>query len=215
MSGRGDPATVPPLADERVLVSRGGELESAREPLHRDPNAAVGPGMSFAARVLKAGGCDRLVLVPCAVGGTWIDRWVPGADLFFVAVDEMRAALRHGELGGILWHQGEANAANRAAAESYARYLTMTVEGFREALGGPIAPFIAGEIGRFLSGYPDCPEFGLVNQAIHQVCHRLPGCAAVSSEGLGHTGDFLHFNAKAARTLGSRYADAWLATTGP
>ena len=39
----------------------------------------------------------------------------------------------------------------------------------------------------------------------------------VSSEGLAHKGDSLHFSAAAARTLGRRYAEAYLAleTTPP
>jgi hypothetical protein len=191
-------------------VSRGGELEPAREPLHLDPNAGVGPGMSFAVRVLESGTCERIILVPCAVGGTWIDRWVPGADLYSTAVAEASAAMRHGQLAGVLWHQGEANAVNAESAAAYAAQLECVIAGIRAGLSAPSAPFIAGEIGYFLSGYVGCPEFERINAAIHEVCDRALGCAVVSSDGLGHIGDFLHFDAPAARELGLRYADAWL-----
>lgn len=42
----------------------------------------VGPGLVFAARLLSTGAARRVGLVPCAIGGTEMDRWVPGADLF-------------------------------------------------------------------------------------------------------------------------------------
>ena len=42
----------------------------------------VGPGLVFAAHLLRSGGAQRMGLVPCAVGGTAMDRWVPGADLY-------------------------------------------------------------------------------------------------------------------------------------
>jgi hypothetical protein len=42
----------------------------------------VGPGLVFAAHLLRSGGAQRVGLVPCAVGGTAMDRWMPGADLY-------------------------------------------------------------------------------------------------------------------------------------
>ena len=213
MSGRGGLGAPTDLRDPRILVSHGGELEPAREPLHRDPDAGVGPGMSFGIRLLEAAACRQVVLVPCAVGGTWIERWVPGADLYSLSVAEAAAAMRHGRLAGILWHQGEANAANAESASTYAGHLETVIDGFRSDLESPSAPFIAGEIGTFLSDYPGCPEFKRINEAIRDVCERVPRCAVVSSEGLGHLGDFLHFDAASARELGLRYADTWLDLT--
>ena len=208
MSGRGALGAVPFISSERILVCRAGELEIASEPLHTDPDAAIGPGMSFATHLLERSHIERVILVPCAVGGTWIDRWTPGADLFLTAVDETAAATRHGNLGGILWHQGEANAADHESASAYGEDLEAVIRGFRKAFGVRV-PFVAGEIGRFLGEYGGCPEFRRINRSIHDVCNSAPLCATVSAEGLGHTGDFLHFNARAARALGIRYADAW------
>lgn len=42
----------------------------------------MGPGLVFATRLLRDGAATRVGLVPCAVGGTEMDRWVPDADLY-------------------------------------------------------------------------------------------------------------------------------------
>lgn len=38
--------------------------------------------MVFATRLLRDGAAARIGLVPCAVGGTEMDRWMPDADLY-------------------------------------------------------------------------------------------------------------------------------------
>lgn len=80
---------------------------------------------------------------------------------------------------------------------------------FREELASPGLPFVAGELGRFVSGLPDYPHVERVNAALRGLPGRVPRCAFVSSEGLGDRGDRLHFEARALRVLGSRYAFAW------
>ena len=42
----------------------------------------MGPGLVFATRLLCLGAAARVGLVPCAVGGTEMDRWMPDGDLY-------------------------------------------------------------------------------------------------------------------------------------
>src|SRR5205807_1399114 len=68
----------------RVLALDGdGQWVVAKDPIHPregriDPG--VGPAISFALEMLKADPTITIGLVPCAVGGTTLKRWVKGAD---------------------------------------------------------------------------------------------------------------------------------------
>ena len=42
----------------------------------------MGPGLIFAGQLLELDAAERVGLVPCAVGGTCLDKWQPGADLY-------------------------------------------------------------------------------------------------------------------------------------
>jgi hypothetical protein len=78
---------------------------------------------------------------------------------------------------------------------------------FRRALDEPRLPFIAGELGSFLrergGEHPHCDE---VNHAIKAMTREASPAAFVSSSGLTHGGDHLHFDAESLRELGIRYA---------
>jgi len=210
MSGRGDPGGVPAIADPRILVWRRGHAEPASEPLHDDPNAAVGLAMSFAATLLRDDPHDPVLLVPTAVGGTSIVRWLPGSgDLYGRAVDLMRAACTAGNAAGVLWHQGEADSGTETAAAAHADRLRTMIRGFRSGLGMPDLPFVAGGLGDFVVRYPGCPFADRVTAAIRAVCAEEPACAFVPAHALGHLGDDLHFDAGSLRRFGERYARAW------
>jgi len=70
-------------------------------------------------------------------------------------------------------------------------------------LGDPDLPFIAGEIGYFAKSTP-------INAVIGQLPKYVPHTAVVSAEGLTDKGDKTHFDARSARELGRRYAQAMI-----
>lgn len=210
MAGYGDPGAVPALTHPHVEVWREGRYEPAREPLHDEPLAGVGLAMAFACTVAADDPSARLGLLPCAVGGTSIQRWRPGGDLYVRAVEHTRAAAAAGGvLRGILWHQGEADSDARRHAGAYYDHLAHVVAGFRHDLGD--VPVVVGELGRFLDAYPGCGYHGLVDAALHRAADELPRVACASAEGLTDQGDALHFDAPSLRVLGARYAAAYLA----
>lgn len=182
------------------------------EPIHFDKGeAGVGPGFTFARKLLEKQPGRPIGLVPCAVGGTPQSRWMPGADLYENAVKRARIAQGHGTLKGILWHQGEAECGDEAKAKAYAANLAKIVEGFRKDLGAPNVPFIAGQLGEFLYTRKGgkSPFAKVVNEQIATLPTLVPNTAVVSSQGLGHKGDELHFNGGAAKEFGARYFEAY------
>jgi hypothetical protein len=213
MAGRGKVEKTDVATDPRIVAfSKERTWVPAQDPLHFDkPEAGVGPGLAFAQAIARQQPGIRIGLIPCAVGGTAIERWAAGAadpatktHPYDDMLARARAALPAGVLKGILWHQGEANRKDAA----YPAKLTELVARMREDLQAPQVPFIAGELRSFR---PDADEATVAfNQGLHGLAERIPRFAVVSADGLADKGDKLHFDSASARILGGRYAEAML-----
>lgn len=217
MAGRGKLSEVEPLDTDRLLkLDASDTWVEATEPIHFDKSSAgVGLAASFARVLADRQPTATIGLIPCAVGGTGIDRWVRGGDLFDAAVARTRKALKSGTLKGILWHQGENDSKTAETAEAWGAKLQSMVEALRAEFGN--VPFVAGELGRYLDQYAasdadtaDVLFWRTINGHLHQQEGRLEKYAVVSSEGLTPNADNLHFDARSLRELGVRYARALL-----
>lgn len=180
------------------------------DPLHSDrANAGVGLGTSFGRVMADANPGVTIGLIPSAVGGTRLERWEKGSDLWQQATERARAAQQFGQLKGVLWHQGEADGLKRETAQTYAERLARMVVDFRDELHKPALPFVAGKLGEFLpdnrNGLPW--YWPLVNEQIATVPNRVEHTAVVESSGLSHLGDSVHFDSASLRTFGKRYAE--------
>lgn len=180
----------------------------ARHPLHFDKPAlvGVGPGLAFGVAMVKAGVGKKIGLIPCAVGGSPIEHWLPGAydsatntHPYDDAVERIVAAMKSGIVKGVCWHQGESNSQPGKAAE-YLNQLTALIARIRQLTGNPQLPFVAGELGHFLK------TADTINQQLELLPKLVPFTAVASSEGLIDKGDQLHFDAASANELGKRYA---------
>jgi len=121
MAGRGNLDDVASIQHPHILMFRDEQWRQAEEPLHNDKPeiAGIGLGMSFAEELLTHDPETTIGLIPCAVGGTPLYRWMPGADLYQQAVNITQQALQEGDLKGMLWHQGESDANRPDDAFSY------------------------------------------------------------------------------------------------
>lgn len=219
MAGRGQVAAEDQVHDPRLwMLSKDQQWVPAREPVHFDKpeRAGVGPGLACG-RALLAATADRscpirqIGLVPCAVGGTPLSRWVPGGDLYHAALARAETALASPEAGGLLamlWHQGEADSATEELATTYADRWTDMVTDLRIRLKSPDLPVIAGGLGDFCLRHPDCPFAATVNTQLQSLPRRVSRTAFVDASGLVDGGDGIHFDAASARKLGQRYATA-------
>lgn len=211
MSGRGRLEEAPPLHDPRILMFHEGQWTVAKEPLHRDKDCAgVGLGMSFALEIINRGCAQRVGLVPCAVGGTPLRRWMPGRDLYEQAVSAARTAIAAGALRGILWHQGEADSGSVEKASSYGSRFAEMINRMRADLSCPNVPVVAGGLGDFLKDYKGCDFFAEINRQLNALEGKVPFYACASSRGLADNGDKLHFNAASLREFGRRYAAKYM-----
>lgn len=78
---------------------------------------------------------------------------------------------------------------------------------FRKAIGNDDLPILLGELGSFSKNKNG---FELINKAIHNYSAQDANTAIISTGDLKHKGDSLHFNSKAQRTMGKRFAAAYV-----
>lgn len=220
MAGRGTVEPEDRVPPPRVLtLNRAGAWVPAADPIHFDkPIAGVGLGRTFGLEIAAATPGVTIGLIPCAVGGTSIARWQPGAfdeatqtHPWDDAIRRAKLALQAGTLQGILWHQGESDA-KRDLAPAYPAKLDALIARLRAELDAPAVPFIVGQIGRF-AGKPWDADQQQFDRSLRELPARVPRTAYVSAEGLTDRGDRLHFDAASARELGRRYAAAYLRFT--
>lgn len=123
----------------------------ARDPLHKDidvnATCGVGPGMSFANRVLEVDPrLGPIGLVPCAIGGprgTKISDWGKGGFLYNQLVTRATAARSGGgSILAVLWFQGESDTVNEVDAKKYKGRLANLFNNLRADLGSPLLPIV-------------------------------------------------------------------------
>lgn len=196
---------------ERVLTLEGTTWRPATSPLERGRGPGMCPGQSFAKHYADLHPGVTVGLVQCARGGRSIKELGKGGTdrdgslNYDQNLARIRVAMQAGTLKAVLWHQGESDAGDQGYVDRLAAY----VADLRGDLGTPEVPFIAGEIGRFLSwgtGF---------NNRLQRAPATIPRSAVVSAEGLGHLGDVVHFSGFSAEIQGARYLDAWLAIAEP
>ncbi|MCB1233184.1 MAG: sialate O-acetylesterase [Verrucomicrobiae bacterium] len=227
MKGRG---TMPeePLRDPRIVMmhKKTDEWFLARHPLHLvgDPktfeghdNAGVGPGLAFGQAMAKHDSKARIGLIPCAVGGTRISLWQPGARLYEDAIRRAKLAIKQGPEGktriaGAIWLQGEADA-KPDLIPVYADALNALVDGLRTELGQPHLPFIACTIGEMREGATMQKQ---INALLLTLPERSPHTACVDARYLtSHIGDHVHFDTTAQNQIGRRFAKEMIGLQTP
>ncbi|TGD82265.1 sialate O-acetylesterase [Hymenobacter wooponensis] len=223
MAGRGRVEAQDTVPNPRVLrLNKAGQWEVAQDPIHFDkPVAGVGPGLTFGRDMAALDTSVVIGLIPCAVGGSGIDVWQPGAYFpdtqvkpYEEALARARHAMQQGTLAGIIWHQGETDSTPEKSA-AYRENLRALIARFRQELQAPAVPFVAGQLPAFQrtktepNGKPKPnPSLKRINKALAQLRHDVGHYSYISSKGTHDRGDQLHFDAASARLLGHRYAQA-------
>lgn len=217
MAGRGVPEADDQRTHPRIwMLTKEQTWIPAHDPMHFDKPSVigVGPGFPFAKRLAETYPKLNIGLVPCAVGGSGIDVWKPGAYYeptksypYDDALRRAKKALENGQLAGFIWHQGESDSKPGHTAV-YGEKLAELVQRFRKDLNAPNVPFVVGTLGDFV--VKRNPNAQLINETLQKATQTIPNSYCVLASGLTHKGDSTHFDTPSARTLGQRYADAFI-----
>jgi hypothetical protein len=210
MAGRGPiTADIRDEHNDRVyMFTKDKQWVIAKHPLHFDKPSVVGvgPGLTFGIVMAEAYPQAKIGLIPCAVGGTPIEHWLPGVydaatktHPYDDAVERIKAAMAYGTIKGVVWHQGESNSSPEKA-KIYLTQLIELIQRIRDLMGDQKLPFIVGELGRYR------PAYANINAELAKLPASVPLTAVATSEGLVHKGDTTHFDGPSAQELGRRMA---------
>ena len=215
MSGRGVIGDLPDISTPHVCVFRDHAWEEAHEPVVLDKPALAGEGMALAfgnALFMMTG--HEIGLIPCSLGGSGLDEWLPGMPLFETAVSQTKAALAadtDAELCGILWHQGENDSRHLDKSLSYLKRLRQVMGALKCRLAcDPLLPVLVAELGDYLDDNATSLYHRLINRALHDFAESSPAYCCVEAHDLEDKGDALHFSAQSQRRLGIRFACAYM-----
>src|SRR6187401_3768548 len=215
MAGRGIVEPEDTVSDKRIFsINKDGQIITAKEPLHfyEPERTGLDCGLSFAKTLItQIPDSISVLIIPTAVGGSSIRQWLGDSvfrnvKLFSNFLSKLEIAKQSGIIKGILWHQGESDA-NEKDIPLYKQRLHLLFSKFRSSVGNNELPVLLGELGSF-SENP--VNFNLINKAIHDYATEDKNSRVISTKDLKDKGDNLHFNSKGQRTMGKRFANAYL-----
>ena len=205
--GRGFPNEVEPIINDKIFVLRNGRWRPMYVPVNPD---RVKSGICFAESFADLYAIEHNVevgIIPCADGGTCLDLWCEGSELFDHACYMSELASRTSTIVGVLWHQGESDC-HEDRYPLYEKKLTTIIDKFRDKLNLNDVPFLLGGLGDFLK---DCDRgehyknYLYINSQLNNISQKNKMIGFVSAEGLLPNADNLHFSAQSLREFGMRY----------
>ena len=214
MAGRGLVEPQDTVPNNRLYALNGkGNIIIAKEPLHfYEPSmAGLDSGLSFGKSLIKhIPDSISVLLVPTAVGGSSISQWLNDSihrevKLFSNFKRMAELGMQYGTVKGILWHQGESDAKTKEAP-LYQSKLSELIYQFRKVVGNQETTVVIGQLG----SYSTNPLWSKINDHIKYYVSTDPNTGMINTQDLKDKGDKVHFDSKAQRALGERYANEFI-----
>ena len=133
-------------------------LDRAAAPVHggdptatvrKNPPRGVGPGLAFAAEMLRFSGVPQ-GLIACAHGGTSMAQWDPAlkkkGDFSFYGATINRVRHLGGRVAGILWYQGCNDTTTSEAVCNYTARMKKLFAAFRRDCRDPRLPIVFAQL---------------------------------------------------------------------
>ncbi|HLA85586.1 MAG TPA: sialate O-acetylesterase [Thermoguttaceae bacterium] len=179
-------------------------------------SSLFGPELAFGHCLRDSMPDDPIAIIKYAYGGTDLDvEWNPGVDAdtqglhfanFLSTVQAGLASMAPDDVpifAGMIWMQGEADAASSVMSQRYEENLTNLILAVREEFNAPYMPFAIGQIA---NAKPYTYGFQ-IQQAQYNVSQTTPYASLVVTSDLGLNSDNVHYNAPGQQALGQRFAD--------
>ena len=181
------------------------------------PTHRLGPEISFGHAIAKALPDDEVRLVKYAANGTALyNDWAPtdGPQYigFMTAAQGALADLETNrvpyEIAGMLWLQGESDAAENMGAE-YEKNLAAFIAHMRTEFKTPEMPFIIARVRDF---YGKGPQAELVREAQQALAEKMPHVAWFDTDDLNPLVNGGHYDLTGATEIGNRFAETYMET---
>jgi predicted TIM-barrel fold metal-dependent hydrolase len=201
MAGRAEiPKDASRILERCFLLNEKNEWEPARVPLNRHSGIGkdvdlkkLGPGYSFAMKMLKQNKEISIGLIVNAGGGSDIEPWIAQKPKsYWNTRKRTKHALADGTLKGVIWQQDKGGS---QAPEAHLETLQNFVTNIRSDFADTSLPFVTGQL-------HNSPK---MNAEIAKLPQTIHATAFASSEGLT-TKDSTHFDTRSQLLLGERYA---------
>ena len=226
MSGRGDLPAEHSTHPGIFMFGNDYRWKSAREPVDaahgqvdlvsEDRYAGFGPALAFATSVLKRNPELIIGLIPCAKGASSIKEWqrdLSENTLYGSCLKRVRAATTMGTVAGMLFFQGETDALDperfskwSPSASSYREKFVTFVDDLRKDVSLVTMPFVFAQLGTN-NAASDYINWEILKE--QQKSTKLPCAAMIKTDDLA-LADAVHFTTESYRTIGHRYAEAFL-----
>lgn len=203
-----------------LLLNENGVWEPATNPLNKystirqkEYTPGMSLGVTFSETLKKRFKSQKIGIVSNARGSSKIAEWQKGTEYFNEAVRRAKEACEFNKLSGVLWLQGEQDVIEKDDYKNYADKFRTFIKDLREALGDKNLPFVMGEIWGNVSLAKEEWKKGIraVNKQIRLVAKETENTALVKTKNVEHVKeDPVHFSPKGMRTLGRKYAKAYI-----
>lgn len=214
MAGRGFVEPQDTIPDERVLtINKNGVITIAKEPLHFYEPSLTGLdcGLSFGKTLTQQIPDNISVLIlPTAVGGSSISQWLGDSiyrnvQLLTNFKEKVAIGKKHGEIKGILWHQGESDA-NPENVSLYHKRLSKLFGAFRQIVANEKLPILTGELGHYAAN----DDWSKINEQIQLYASTDANVTVINTSDLKDKGDKVHFDSEGQRVIGKRFANEFI-----
>ncbi len=168
----------------------------------------AGLGMAFA-QSMFARTARPVGLISAAHGGTSLAQWAwnkkaeGGKSLYGAMLERVARSGRKPK--GLLWYQGESEAWNLEAAQTYGRDFGRWIEQVRADLGDPNLPVLLVQIGRTIVNTINPAGWNAVQHQQYQLPDLVPNTAVTSAVDLPLV-DGIHISTSGLKRLGIRLA---------
>ncbi len=163
--------------------------------------ASFGPEVEFISLISKPHPDDYHIVIKSCKGGSGMDRWQVGADLYEGLVNTVLNVVgdRVVQYKALLWAQGETDATFADTASLYQGRLVAMIQGLRLNLGCPGLPVLI-ELTDWKAPYIFNVDLAQIN-----VCLSEPLVRIVPTNGMSKQSNVLHFTSRGQLQLGQRY----------
>ncbi len=175
-------------------------------------NDGVGPGLYFALEMQKRKGVPQGV-VPCGIGGANLVQWDPDGTANYYASAKRRFHECGGNVKGIFWYQGEAEA-GEVGCKNFVFNMKTMVAGMRRDFHNPKLPFVQVQIHKYVAAPQEADAYWMKIRELQRTLHQEIDCLATVYTNNCDLDDRLHLSSEAQADVGKRAAEAMDILTG-